>query len=40
MAVNSPQEAFVFMLSNVRQGAERATKVFRGIEPSCARPGC
>ncbi len=38
MAVNSPQEAFVFMLSNVRQGAERATKVFQELSQAAQDP--
>ena len=38
MAVNSPQEAFVFLLSNVRQGAERTTKVFQELSQAAQDP--
>jgi len=31
MAVRDPKEVFVLLLSNVRQGTERTTKVFQEI---------
>jgi len=31
MAVNNPREVFTFMLSNVRQGEERATQIFQEL---------
>jgi ferritin-like metal-binding protein YciE len=38
MAVNNPKDVFVFMLSNVRQGAERATKVFQELSGAAQDP--
>jgi ferritin-like metal-binding protein YciE len=38
MAVNTPQEAFVLLLSNVRQGAERATKAFQELSQAAQDP--
>jgi ferritin-like metal-binding protein YciE len=38
MAVNNAKEVFVLMLSNVRQGAERATKVFQELSQAAQDP--
>jgi ferritin-like metal-binding protein YciE len=38
MAVNSPKEVFVLMLSNVRQGTERATKIFQELSQAVQDP--
>ena len=38
MAVNNPKEVFVLMLSNVRQGAERATKIFQELSQAAQDP--
>jgi ferritin-like metal-binding protein YciE len=38
MAVNNPKELFVLMLSNVRQGAERSTKVFQELGQAAQDP--
>jgi len=31
MAIKNPKELFVLLLSDLRQGAERATKIFQEI---------
>jgi len=38
MAVNTPKEVFVLMLSNVRQGAERTTKFFQELSQAAQDP--
>ena len=38
MAVNNPKEVFVLMLSNVRQGTERATKIFQELSQAAQDP--
>ena len=38
MPVNNPKEAFVLMLSNVRQGTERASKVFSELAQAAQDP--
>jgi ferritin-like metal-binding protein YciE len=38
MPVNNPKEVFVLMLSNVRQGAERASKVFQELSQAAQDP--
>jgi ferritin-like metal-binding protein YciE len=38
MAINQPRELFVLLLSNVRQGAERATKAFQELSQAAQDP--
>lgn len=38
MPVNNPKEAFVLMLSNVRQGTERASKIFSELAQAAQDP--
>jgi ferritin-like metal-binding protein YciE len=38
MAINQPRELFVLLLSNVRQGAERATKTFQELSQAAQDP--
>ncbi len=38
MPVNNPKEVFVLMLSNVRQGAERASKIFQELSQAAQDP--
>ena len=38
MPVNNPKEVFVLMLSNVRQGAERASKIFQELSQTAQDP--
>ena len=38
MAIKNPKELFVFMLSDLRQGAERATKIFQEIGQAAQNP--
>jgi ferritin-like metal-binding protein YciE len=38
MPANNPKEVFMLMLSNVRQGAERTTKVFQELSQAAQNP--
>lgn len=38
MSVNSPQELFVMLLSNVRQGTEHTTKIFQELSQAAQNP--
>lgn len=38
MSVNTPKDAFVLMLSNVRQGSERASKFFQELSQAAQDP--